>query len=133
MSVVRTKSPRSHPIEVFETSTVKAGRAQKAGIRERLAEALRRGCGQGLTARNLKNFRHVALAYPKLDPVDLSRHLGFSDARILPAPAESYARPFPRLATRASAEEFPWWAASWMARLFTTLTFAHLGELSRTE
>jgi predicted nuclease of restriction endonuclease-like (RecB) superfamily len=40
---------------------------------------------------------------------------------------------FPSLARRAVDPQLPWRDADWLARLFTTLTFSHLLELSRID
>jgi len=108
------------------------------------------GC-QGLSVSNLKNFRQLALAYPGLDafnlgqrwglPVERNRILGIrqTSGEFAPAPenpqtsADSMHCPFPSLTRRAAEQVLPWRDASWLARLFTTLTFSHLLELSRIE
>ncbi len=41
--------------------------------------------------------------------------------------------PFPSLARRAKEQPLPWRDAAWMVRLFMTLTFSHLIELSRID
>jgi predicted nuclease of restriction endonuclease-like (RecB) superfamily len=40
---------------------------------------------------------------------------------------------FPSLARRASEQQFVWRDATWIVRLFTTLTFSHLLELARID
>lgn len=98
----------------------------------KLAEALADAGCQGLSSRNLHNFRQVALAYPGLDAVGLGRGLSFPGIRILQAPAKSQPAPFPSLTSRDTPEEqLPWRDAEWLARLFTELTFTHLLELAR--
>lgn len=108
---------------------------------------------QGLSARSLKNCRQVALAYPLLDPLALGRQLGFQGLQIRQTSAESGTRAgsgepaspadirqtsaewsaprFPSLIRGAPESPLPWRDAGWMTRLFTTLTFSHLLELSR--
>jgi predicted nuclease of restriction endonuclease-like (RecB) superfamily len=126
------------------------GGEDRARYGERLMETLDRelkdaGCN-GLSARNLRNFRQVALAYPGLDAPGLARRLGLGGVRILQAPAaglpageirqapaESPGRTFAGLAERAQAQPLPWRDASWLLRLFTTLTFTHLVELARID
>jgi predicted nuclease of restriction endonuclease-like (RecB) superfamily len=114
-----------------------------------LAQALGEAGCQGLSASNLKNFRQLALAYPGLDAIDLGRRLSLpiESGRVVGirqtsgefAPgsenrsANSASSPFPSLARRGAEEELPWRDASWLARLFTTLTFSHLLELSRID
>jgi hypothetical protein len=100
----------------------------------RLAEELRKAGYQALSARNLGYLRQEALAYPKLNPSELSRRIGFSDAQILQAPAQlALPIPFPRLESPAPVEEFQWRDTDWLSRLLTTLTFTHLIELARIE
>jgi hypothetical protein len=118
---------------------------------QRLAEALIKAGCQGLSASNLKNFRQVALAYPGLDAADLGRRLGLQ-ARVVPASvnrqtsgepdATSQIRQtsgelldslFPSLIRRTIEERLPWRDAGWICRLFATLAFSHLLELSRMD
>jgi hypothetical protein len=47
--------------------------------------------------------------------------------------ADSVCSPFPSLARRAAEQDLPWRDAPWLVRLFTTLTFSHLLELSRID
>lgn len=122
-----------------------------------LARELRAAGCQGFSTRNLKNFRQIALAYPGLDPGGLGGRLDFpgirhasagsTDASALLAArpggepaatiwqtsAELSIPPFPSLARRALPAELPWRDAGWLERLFTTLTFSHLLELSRID
>src|SRR5262249_15589145 len=46
---------------------------------------------------------------------------------------DSVCSPFPSLARRSAEEGLPWRDAPWLTRLFTTLTFSHLLELSRID
>jgi hypothetical protein len=48
-------------------------------------------------------------------------------------PADSVCSPFSSLARRAAEQDLPWRDAPWLVRLFTTLTFSHLLELSRID
>ena len=116
-----------------------------------LAQALVEvGC-QGLSASNLKNFRQLALAYPGLDAINLGRRLSLHiesdrltgirqtsgesapDSESRRTSADSKYSPFPSLARRSAEEALTWRDAPWLARLFTTLTFSHLLELSRID
>lgn len=122
------------------------GGEDRAGYGDRLmsklAGALEEAGCQGLSARNLKNFRQVALAYPGLDAVGLGRRLHLpggsfrqtsaeATPEIRQTSAESPAPPFPSLAQRALEQQLAWRDADWLAQLFRTLTFSHLLELSR--
>jgi predicted nuclease of restriction endonuclease-like (RecB) superfamily len=113
----------------------------------KIANALAGAGCQGLSSRNLHNFRQLALAYPGLDAVGLGRGLAFpgirilqapaesdSDGSILQAPAKSQPSPFPSLASRAMGQEqLPWRDSEWLTRLFTELTFTHLLEMARID
>lgn len=115
-----------------------------------LAKSLTESGCRGLSWRNLYNFRELALAYPGLDPRELSKLL------VLPLPAPKILQTsakfrllsssasrqtagdftnslFPSLARRASQQQFMWRDATWTVRLFTTLTFSHLLELARID
>jgi predicted nuclease of restriction endonuclease-like (RecB) superfamily len=116
-----------------------------------LAQALGEAGCQGLSASNLKNFRQLALAYPGLDANNLGHRLGLPiegdhvtgirqtsgefalDPENCQTPADSVCSPFPSLARRAAEQDLPWRDAPWLVRLFTTLTFSHLLELSRID
>jgi predicted nuclease of restriction endonuclease-like (RecB) superfamily len=159
----------AHIIEFEQAGEDRARYGQR--LMATLAESLREAGCQGLSLRNLKNFRQIALAYPGLDAEGLGRRLAFPGLQvrqtsaesgahglvapqaqgdttpgILEAPcelappreirqtsAESPAPPFSSLARRTSEQELPWRDAGWTARLFTTLTFSHLLELSRID
>jgi predicted nuclease of restriction endonuclease-like (RecB) superfamily len=101
----------------------------------RLSDALiNNGC-KALSARNLKNFRQVALAYAGLDGLGLGRRLGLFPvtlpAGIRQTSAESL---FPSLTERAAEQpQLPWRDSAWLMRLFAELTFSHLLELSRID
>jgi predicted nuclease of restriction endonuclease-like (RecB) superfamily len=92
----------------------------------KLAQALTKAGCRGLSASNLKNFRQIALAYPGLDAAQLCRQLGVRRQA-------SGELPFPSLARRATKQQLPWRDAAWMSRLFMSLTFSHLLELSRMD
>lgn len=124
-----------------------------------LAKALSAAGCRGLSWRNLNNFRQLAFAYPGVNATELGQSLGFPtpivqtsaqfdrrgalrqpSAEFSSVPAirqtsgEFADSPFPSLALRASEQQhLPWRDASWVARLFTTLTFSHLLELSRID
>ena len=125
-----------------------------------LAESLAGAGCRGLSGRNLKNFRQVTLAYPGVDPsrmgsppvlamLDTGQTSGVSgpDGEIRQTSAECE-RPaamrqtsagsgvvlFPSLAARAAGDDqYPWRDTDWFARLFTTLSFSHLLELTRLD
>jgi DUF1016 N-terminal domain len=108
------------------------------------------GC-QGLSASNLKNFRQLALAYPGLDAINLGRQLGLPiesdyvtgirqtsgefplDTEKRQTSADYVCSPFPSLARRAAEQDLPWRDAPWLTRLFTTLPFSNLLELSQID
>jgi predicted nuclease of restriction endonuclease-like (RecB) superfamily len=103
---------------------------------ERLGEDLAaRGC-KGLSSRNLKNCRQVALAFPALDirqtlsavfPVEALPENRQTSAELVPMG-------FPALAERhAQTPGLPWRDGEWVRRLFASLSFSHLLELSRIE
>jgi predicted nuclease of restriction endonuclease-like (RecB) superfamily len=120
-----------------------------------LAKALAAAGCRGLSWRNLNNFRQLAFAYPGLDPAGLG--LAFAMRRIVQTSAQFSDRPslrrtsaefasanrqtpgnfagnsFPSLAQRAAEQQLSWRDTNWIARLFTTLTFSHLLELSRID
>jgi predicted nuclease of restriction endonuclease-like (RecB) superfamily len=116
-----------------------------------LSQALGEAGCQGLSASNLKNFRQLALAYPGLDAINLGHRLSLtiegdrvagirqtsgefaSDPENCQTSADSVCSPFPSLARRAAEQDLPWRDAPWLVRLFTTLTFSHLLELSRID
>ncbi len=117
---------------------------------ERLAEALDGEGSRGLSARNLKNFRQLALTWPDLDagrttlavlgPIRQTPSAEFDAPEIQQTPsAESVmvlraTTGFPSLAARIVAlDRLPWQDAAWTERLFASLTFSHLLELSRIE
>ena len=104
----------------------------------RLADALICSGCKGLSARNLKNFRQVTLAYAGLDGFGLGRKLGLLPvtrrSEIRQTSAESAALLFPSLVQRAAVQtDLPWRDSAWLMRLFTELTFSHLLELSRID
>jgi hypothetical protein len=102
-------------------------------------------------ASSVVPFRQLALAYPGLDAINLGHRLSLpiegdrvagirqTSGEFAPDPencqtsADSVCSPFPSLARRAAEQDLPWRDASWLARLFTTLKFSHLLELSRID
>jgi predicted nuclease of restriction endonuclease-like (RecB) superfamily len=119
-----------------------------AALIERLAEDLDHEGVRGLSVRNLKNFRQLALTWPDLDagraalavlgPIRqtvsaefdaMEAHSSAASALVVRASAG-----FPSLSVRASAlDRFLWQDAQWTERLFSALTFSHLLELSRVD
>lgn len=124
---------------------------------ERLAEGLLKEGASGVSARNLKNFRQVALAWPDLQawqairefagPASLTiastgepirQALSAESAATSCVPtgaAQMSARvEFPALRARAATlDRLPWQDAAWTERIFGALTFSHLLELSRID
>lgn len=95
---------------------------------DRLAEALKDTGRKGLSARNLMNYRQVALAYPALD---VPRLVGVTPALArLPEIPQTSAE---SASDAQLAAALPWRDAAWLHRLFTELTFSHLLELARIE
>lgn len=94
---------------------------------DRLSAALEADGRRGLSARNLRNFRQVALAYPGLQPDKLAVAALASGVGgpIWQAPAKSV--------PATGASELPWRDTTWLRRLFTELTFTHLLELARID
>lgn len=117
---------------------------------ERLAEELEREAARGLSARNLKNFRQVVLTWPDLDagraalavlgPIRQTASAEFDGSenrQTVTADSSLVVRAttgFPALAARAGAlDRLGWQDAAWTERLFASLTFSHLLELSRID
>jgi predicted nuclease of restriction endonuclease-like (RecB) superfamily len=130
---------------------------------DRLAEELTSTGVQGMSRSNLKNFRQIALAWPDLDagrtllavlgPIGQTVSGEFEIAGIRQTPSGEFdasevlqtasgesalivraTAGFPSLATRAIAlDRLPWQDAAWTERLFASLTFSHLLELSRID
>jgi hypothetical protein len=137
----------AHIVEFEQDGEDRAAYGQR--LLQKLADELRRMGYAGLALRNLKNFRQVTMAYPLLDPLNLSRRIGFSGIALTQAAHTQSASPapirqasaelaaplsFPKLEKQAPAQgAFPWRDADWLSRLFTTLTFSHLLELARIE
>ena len=133
-------------VEFEQAGEDRAGYGER--LLPRLGDALADAGCQGLSARNLKNFRQVALAYPGLDAVGLGHRLAFlpgagfrqtsaesgGTAAIRQASAESPAVLFPSLVRRVRGHgDLPWRDAEWLARLFVELTFSHILEFSRID
>jgi len=104
----------------------------------RLAASLKQGGARGMSARNLANFRRVALAYPTLDARALGRVALPQQAggATWLAPAQSEAGVEILQAPARSSDTpsgLPWRDSEWVQRLFRDLTFTHLVEFSRME
>jgi len=117
------------------------------GLRSRAREA---GC-QGLSASNLKNFRQLALAYPELDAINLGRRLSLPvegdrvagirqtsgesapDSKNCQMSANSVCGRFQASRAAPRSRICHGVMLQWLVRLFTTLTFSHLLELSRID
>ncbi|GDX79037.1 hypothetical protein LBMAG42_08480 [Deltaproteobacteria bacterium] len=114
---------------------------------DRLAEALTLAGVEGAGRSNLRNFRQLALVWPDLDAqralltIAPAIHQTASGELTLAirqtasgesVPALGLSLDFPGLRLRiASAERLPWQDAAWTERLFRTVSFSHLLELSR--
>jgi predicted nuclease of restriction endonuclease-like (RecB) superfamily len=128
--------------------------ADRAAYGERLlaslAETLKAEGHKGLSLRNLKNFRQVTLTWPGLDirqtlsaifglrtPEEIRQMLsaniegGAPETSLLVLPVGGG---FASLRQRAAElEPLEWQDQAWLQRLFTTLSFSHLLELSRID
>ena len=113
----------------------------------RLSNELSKAGIKGLSRRNLNNCRQIALAYPEFKPHKMPGGL-LSDTTSLiwqtSAKSEKHeamvqtstpcAHPFPSLQKRSqTTETLEWRNNAWLKRLFTSLSFSHLLELSRIE
>ncbi len=109
-----------------------------ARLLEQPAEALSRAACGGLSARNLWNFRQVALAYSELDVTKLRQVVGLDTAasRILQTSAELSATQILQTSAKLRAYDsaaLAWRDQGWLQRLFKDLSFSHLLELSRVD
>jgi predicted nuclease of restriction endonuclease-like (RecB) superfamily len=117
------------------------------GLFDKLAEELSRSGLSGMSARNLKNFRQVALTWPDLDPQQTLQNVIGPIRQSLTAESSSGENSSPEavLVVRSSTS-FPalqakivtlnrllWQDAAWTEKLFQSLTFTHLIELSRLD
>jgi len=98
------------------------------GVIDALGEAFKTRGVSGLSARNLRNYRQVALTWPSLG---IRQTLS---GESLPALASEIwqtpsAESLPPLNT--ANERLPWQDEAWMLRLRRELSFSHLLELSR--
>lgn len=112
--------------------------AYGAGLLDRLASVLKENGHSGLSARNLANFRKVALSYPTLEATSLAASLLPETTTTWQAPAKSLQLPGPsdemlQPAAESGRSALPWRDAPWLSRLFTELTFTHLVELARID
>lgn len=112
--------------------------AYGAGLLDRLASALKERGHTGLSARNLRNFRQVALAYPSLDVATLAAGVLPETTAIWQASAESRqgldpSMPIWQAPAESEPATLPWRDTPWLSRLFTELTFSHLLELARID
>lgn len=96
------------------------------GLIDALAAAFKERGIPGLSGRNLRNYRQIALTWPRLairrmpsgEPDGLARIWQTLSAESLPA-------------LPSSGESLPWQDDAWMLRLSRELSFSHLLELSR--
>lgn len=117
---------------------------------QRLADELALAGVQGMSRSNLKNFRQLALVWPDLDPhhtvVAVLGPIRQTPSGEFDAPGPPWPPPaeaalvgrattgFSSLAARTAAlDRLPWQDATWTERLFASLSFSHLLELSRID
>ena len=117
---------------------------------DRLAEELAQKGTQGVSRSNLKNFRQLVLTWPDLDPngallavVGPIRQTpsgeSVPEAILKDSPGEAalllLTNPaFSALAARTAAlDRLPWQDSAWTERMFASLSFSHLLELSRID
>jgi predicted nuclease of restriction endonuclease-like (RecB) superfamily len=97
------------------------------GLIDALAAEFKARGIQGLSGRNLRNYRQIALAWPRL----AIRQMPWGEPG---APGQIWqtlsAESVPVLPT--GGERLPWQDDAWMVRLRRELSFSHLLELSRT-
>jgi predicted nuclease of restriction endonuclease-like (RecB) superfamily len=97
------------------------------GLIDALAAAFKARGVQGLSGRNLRNYRQIALTWPRLAIHRMpSGEPGVPSQIWQTLSAESV----PALLT--GGEVLPWQDDAWMLRLRRELSFSHLLELSRT-
>ena len=96
------------------------------GLIDALAAAFKARGIEGLSGRNLRNYRQIALVWPRLATRQMpSGELGAPGQIWQTLSAES----MPALPT--GGELLPWQDDAWMVRLRRELSFSHLLELSR--
>lgn len=98
-----------------------------ARLIDSLAAAFRAQGVDGLGASNLRNFRQIALAWPRLG---IRQTVSGESAPLLPTPVGEAWIP---LAPSAGGETIPWRDGAWMTRLRSELSYSHLVELSRID
>jgi predicted nuclease of restriction endonuclease-like (RecB) superfamily len=113
------------------------GGVERAGygdlLIEKLASTLQaRGCA-GMSTRNLRNFRQLALAYPLLDSGAMVQELGPGAVEIWQTSAKSQVTTKRQTSAESSHAPLEWRDAAWVARLFGELSFSHLLELARIQ
>ncbi len=109
-----------------------------AQLLKKLAEALRQAGREGLSDRNLYNFRQVALAYPELDSDPLRHYLDIDRGAV--QISQTSAKLALSQISQTSAKSAPdgeaaliWRDQGWLQRLFGELSFSHLVEFSRID
>jgi predicted nuclease of restriction endonuclease-like (RecB) superfamily len=117
------------------------------GLIDRLSEELGKSGMQGVSVRNLKNFRQLALVWPDLEPLQtLLSIVGpirqTTSAESEPSESTSIADSlithnqagFPALTARClTLERLAWQDAAWTRTLFSRLSFSQLLELARID
>lgn len=98
------------------------------GLIEALAETFKTRGIRGLSARNLRNYRQLALRWP-----DLASHRGATGDLGLPPEIRQTLSAELMPALLPPAERLPWQDAAWMQRLRRELSFSHLLELARID
>ncbi|MCK6527215.1 PDDEXK nuclease domain-containing protein [Myxococcota bacterium] len=112
--------------------------AYGTALLDRLASVLKEDGHHGLSARNLRNYRQVALAFPALEAASLAASLLPEATAIGQAPANSLPIHGPSMPIRQAPAgspqpAIPWRDSPWHQRLFTELTFTHLLEFARMD
>ncbi|MBS3779461.1 MAG: hypothetical protein KGY41_03620 [Desulfovermiculus sp.] len=112
-------------------------------VLEALADRLKDSGHRGLSLRNLKNFRQVALSYPRpeirqtlsavLTAQENHASTDLQGSRIRQTVSAELPElvHFPRL--QGKTPDLPWRDGSWTERLFASLSFSHLLELARVK
>jgi len=96
------------------------------GLIDALAAAFKGRGVQGLSGRNLRNYRQIALTWPSLG----IRQTASGETRLLAGIWQTLsAESLPAAASAAGL--LPWQDEAWMTRLRSELSFSHLLELSR--
>ncbi len=96
------------------------------GLIEALAKAFKARGVRGLGQRNLRNYRQIAMTWPRL-----GIRQTVSAESLLPAEIWQTLSAESLPALNTDAADLPWQDDAWMVRLRSELSFSHLLELSR--